>query len=182
MGDEVIDLKDEKKQELMDILDCNGNPTGEVHVRGSGSAHHGYVGAVTVCVINSQGQMLIQQRVNDKGWGGLWDVTCGGAMTHGETPQMSAMREVKEEMGLDIDLTGVRPSLITTFSNGFSFCFVVNRDVEMEEVVLQKEEVQDARFASKEEILALLKEERFVPYRPSWVEYVFDFARQEFVF
>lgn len=170
------------KEELMDILDCNGHPTGETHVRGSGSNHHGYVGAVVVCVINSQGKMLIQQRVNTKGWGGLWDVTCGGAMTHGETPQIAAMREVKEEMGLEIDLTDVRPSLITTFSNGFSFTFIVNKDVDLADVVLQEEEVQDAKLATSDEIKAMLSEGTFVPYRPSWVDYVFDVARQEFMF
>lgn len=170
------------KEELMDILDCNGIPTGEVHVRGSGVARHGYVGAVVVCVINSDGKMLIQQRVNTKGWGGLWDVTCGGAMTHGETPQIAAMREVKEEMGLTIDLTDVRPSLITTFSNGFSFTFIVNMNVDMADVVLQEEEVQDAKLADIEEIKKMLREGAFVPYRPSWVDYVFDVARQEFIF
>lgn len=170
------------KEELMDILDCNGHPTGKIHVRGSGADHDGYVGAVVVCVINSQEQMLIQQRVDTKGWGGLWDVTCGGAMTHGETPQIAAMREVKEEMGLDIDLTDVRPSLITTFSNGFSFVFIVNKDVDLADVVMQKEEVQDAKLATIDEIKEMLNQGKFVPYRPSWVDYVFDVARQEFIF
>lgn len=175
-------MEQEKKQELLDILDCNGNPTGRIHVRGTGAVSDGYVGAVVVCVINSDGKMLIQQRVNEKGWGGKWDVTCGGAMNHGETPQIAAMREVKEEMGLDIDLQGVRPSIITTFSNGFSYTFVVNKDVEMDQVVLQKEEVQAARFAEIHEIKEMLQQNLFVPYRPSWIDYVFDFSRQEFVF
>ncbi len=173
----------EKKQELLDVLDCNGRPTGRVHVRGTGVKPGDYIGVTFICIINSEGKMLIQQRAEGKGgWGGMWDVTCGGAISEGELPQEAAMRELKEELGLKADLKGVRPSITTIFSTGFSYTFVVRMDVDLQDVILQKEEVQAARFAGKEEILKMLKEEIFVPYRRSLLEYIFDFAEQEYLF
>ncbi|MDO4490005.1 MAG: NUDIX domain-containing protein [Lachnospiraceae bacterium] len=176
----------EKKEitpELLDVLDCNGIPTGKIHVRGTGAVPGEYTGAVVVCVINSRGEMLIQQRVQEKqSWGGLWDVSCGGAICQGETPQIAAMREIKEELGLEIHLDQVRPSIVTLFSNGFSYTFVVKQEPALESLVLQREEVQDVRYATAEEIKDLIEKEEFVPYRTSWIDYVFDFARQEFVF
>ncbi len=103
-------------------------------------------------------------------------------MNHGETPQDTAMRELKEEMGLSVDLNGVRPSVVTLDSNGFSYAFVVKMDVELDEVVLQEEEVQSARFADIEEIMEMVRKDEFVPYRRSWMGYVFDFAREETLF
>lgn len=176
-------MSEVKKQELVDILDHNGCPTGKVHVRGTPLDPGDLTGAALVCVINSEQKMLIQQRAADKkSWPGKWDITCGGAMNHGETPQDTAMRELKEETGLTVDLNGVRASIVTLYSDGFSYTFVVKMDVDLDEVVLQKEEVQAARFADIEEIMAMVEKDEFVPYRRSWMEYVFDLARQEFLF
>ncbi|MDO4617072.1 MAG: NUDIX domain-containing protein [Lachnospiraceae bacterium] len=172
----------EQKQELLDILDCNGNPTGKVHIRGTDRAPGEYIGVVVVCVIHSDGRMLIQQRASEKGWGNKWDVSCSGAISHGETPQIAAMRELKEELGLDADLTNVRPSLVTLFSNGFSYAFVIKMDTDPASITLQEEEVQDVCLASKDTILEMIREESFVPYRTSWIEYVFDFAEQNYLF
>lgn len=172
-------------EELMDIVDYNGLPTGRTHVRGRqiDSANKDYFRAVVVCFINSEGKMLIQQRhTNKRSWPGLWDVSCGGAVTAGEEPQISGMREVKEELGLTIDLHEQRPALITTFRDGFTYTFIETRDVNLDEVVIQKEEVLQVGYASKEEILQMMKDGTFVGYRPAWIEYVFSYAEQQFMF
>lgn len=171
--------------EYIGVLDCNGQPTGRSFVRGSGAVlgKGEYVGAVTICIFNKEGKLLIQQRAADKAsWPGLWDISVGGAMTAGESPQVSAMREVQEELGLTVDLEGVRPSLVTTFSNGFTYTFIVHMDVKLEDLVLQKEEVQAADFADLPKVLKMIEDESFIWYRKSWVEYLFDVAEKEFIF
>ena len=50
------------------------------------------------CVFNDRGEVLLQRRGDSNKWG-----FPGGAIELGETPQMAAIRELKEETGLDVE-------------------------------------------------------------------------------
>ena len=68
------------------------------------------------CIINDQGEVLLQRRGDCNKWG-----FPGGALELGETPQMAAVREVKEETGLDVelgDLIGVYTDCDESCANG----------------------------------------------------------------
>lgn len=65
--------------ELWDVYDINRNKTGKTVVRGEGLPEGGYHLVVHVCIIGSDGRMLIQQRQPFKhGFSNLWDVSAGG--------------------------------------------------------------------------------------------------------
>ena len=80
--------------ELWDVYDINRNKTGKTAVRGEGLPEGGYHLVVHVCIIGSDGRMLIQQRQPFKhGFSNLWDVSAGGSAVAGETSSAAAMRE-----------------------------------------------------------------------------------------
>lgn len=54
------------------------------------------------CVFDSSGRVLLQRRGDSKKWG-----FPGGAIEIGETPEMAAIREIKEETGLDVRVSGL---------------------------------------------------------------------------
>lgn len=57
------------------------------------------------CIFNEKGEVLLQKRGDSNKWG-----FPGGAIELGETPEMAAIREAKEETGLDVevgDLIGI---------------------------------------------------------------------------
>lgn len=109
--------------------------------------------------------MLIQQRQPFKeGWNNMWDLTVGGSAVAGDTSSQAAEREVFEELGLKIDLSDVRPDFTITFPTGFDDYYLIRKDVELSELVLQETEVQRARWADKEEILKMQEEGTFIPY------------------
>ena len=56
------------------------------------------------CIFNEQGEVLLQRRVDCNMWG-----FPGGALELGETPEMAAVREVKEETGYDVILESIIP-------------------------------------------------------------------------
>ncbi len=68
------------------------------------------------CIFNEKGEVLLQRRGNTNKWG-----FPGGAIEIGETPQMAAIREAKEETGLDVEvgkIIGVFTDLDITYASG----------------------------------------------------------------
>ena len=68
------------------------------------------------CIFNDQGKVLLQRRGDSHKWG-----FPGGAIEPGETPEITAVREAKEETGLDVSvvrLIGVYTDSDITYPNG----------------------------------------------------------------
>lgn len=161
--------------ELWDVYDVNRAKTGTTAVRGEDLPEGGYHIVVHICVFNDKGEMLIQQRQPfKKGFPDLWDVSAGGSALAGETSAQAAVRETREEIGLDIDLTGVRAKFSMSFDKGFDDWYVVTKNAEVSALSLQPEEVQAARWAGRGEILALIREGKFIPYYESFINMIFD--------
>lgn len=160
--------------EVFDLYDASRRPTGETMVRGSAVPEGRYRLVVHVCIFNTKGEMLIQQRQSFKSsWPNLWDITLGGAVTAGETSQQGAQRELWEELGLDVDFSQLAPTISTAFRGGFDDIYILHRDVSLGDLKYQPEEVQSARWADKQEILAMIGSGSFIPYSKAFVEYLF---------
>ncbi|OKI42293.1 NUDIX hydrolase [Micromonospora sp. CB01531] len=84
--------------------------------------------AVTVFVQDEQGRVLLIQRTDN----GLWALP-GGAQDFGEYIAETAVRETREESGVEVEVTGVvgiytNPNHVVEYSDGevrqqFSICF-----------------------------------------------------------
>ena len=160
--------------EFWDLYDRDRIPTGETHQRGKPLPEGRYHMVVHVVIFNSQGQMLIQQRQPFKeGWPNLWDITVGGSAVAGDTSRTAAQREVMEEIGLAIDLSGEQPKLTIPFDVGFDDIYTLVMDVDLTTLHLQESEVQAVRWASEEEILTMLADGRFIPYHKAFIQLLF---------
>lgn len=165
--------------ELWDVYDMNRSKTGQTAVRGEGLPEGGYHLVVHVCILGSDGRMLIQQRQPFKhGFSGLWDVSCGGSAVAGETSAQAAVREAFEEIGVNLDLDGVRPHYSVTFDEGFDDWYVVKADPDITKLKLQYEEVRAVRWASEEEVLAMIDSGAFIPYFKGYISTIFHTADQ----
>ncbi len=161
--------------ELVDLYDENRLPLGRTAERYGKKKHGEFRMVVHVCVFDRQGRLLIQQRSIEKGaWGGYWDVSVGGGVDAGETSRQGAEREFWEELGYPLDLSGRRPHVTVNFGGGFDDFYLLVRDINLEELTLQKEEVQQVRWATREEVMALLETDEFIHYPKSFLEYLFD--------
>lgn len=163
--------------EIMDLYDENRQKTDKTYIRGSAQPKGFYRMVVHVCIFNKLGQLLIQQRTLNKKMPGLWDVTCGGAVSTHESSQMGAQRELFEELGLDIDFKNIRPLVTANFPMGFDDFYVINKDVDLGSLSLQAEEVSDAKWASLDEVIKLRREENFVRYKESFIRFLFDLSK-----
>ena len=147
--------------EYWDLYDANRNPLGKTIKRGDAFAEGEYYVCCEVWVQNSEGKLLMTQRHPDKKAGGLWEFTGGGVLA-GETTKQAAVRELEEELGVtaeEIDL-----SLLDVYQhkNYFMDIYVVKKDVEPATLVLQPEEVVDAKWVSHEELLHMIEEKQVV--------------------
>ena len=168
-------METKEKTEVWDVYDLHRNKTGRLHPRGKRLAEGEYHLTVHACIFNSEGKMLIQKRQPFKrGWSGLWDITVGGSALAGEDSQHAIMREIREEIGLSLDLTDVRPHLSVQFDCGFDDMFLIKRDVDISTLTLEYEEVEAVKWATLPEILTMMDEGTFIPYQRHLLSLFFD--------
>lgn len=161
--------------ELVDLYDENRAPLGRTAERYGPKGPGEYRTVVHVCAFSRDGRFLIQRRTENKHiWPGRWDLSVGGGVDAGETSRQAAEREFREELGVALDLTGVRPSCTVNFDGGFDDFFLVERDLGLEELTLQKEEVARARWAELPEILDMVDRGEFIDYPKSFLAFLFD--------
>lgn len=153
------------ESELWDIYTKDREKTGRLHRRGEKMQDGEYHIVVHICIFNSRNQLLIQQRQPfKKGWSNMWDITVGGSALQGESSTQAAEREVFEEIGLKLDLSGARPDFTISFEDGFDDYYLLEREVDLQELHLQEEEVQAVRWASKEEVIQMQEQGIMIPY------------------
>lgn len=88
--------------EQWDLYTKDRVKTGELHVRGDPLPEGRYHLVVHVWIRNEKGQYLISQRAASRPTFPLMWECVGGSVTAGEDSLTGALREVKEEVGLDL--------------------------------------------------------------------------------
>ena len=160
--------------ELFDLYNADREKTGEVMERGKSIPDNRYHLVVHICIINSKGEMLIQRRQPFKlGWPGMWDLTCGGSAISGENSARAASRELEEEIGYKMSFNNIRPVFTIHFDHGFDDIYIVDKDVDMHNLVLQYEEVQAVKWATQEEIIDMIDRGIFIPYHKELIKLLF---------
>ena len=91
--------------ELWDLYTRDRHPTGETHIRGKKLPPERYHLVVHVWIKNSRGEWLISQRAASRPTYPLMWECVGGSVTSGEDSLTGAIREAKEEVGVDLDPT-----------------------------------------------------------------------------
>ena len=91
-------------EELLDVYDEDGSPAGcasRSRVHAEGLLHQ----VVHCWVIGKTAPVLyFQQRAHDKqDFPGYFDLACGGHIGAGETPKQAMIREIREEIGLQLE-------------------------------------------------------------------------------
>ena len=155
--------------EIWDVYDENRNKTGRFVERGRLTWRQGdYHLVVHVWKRNSKGEWLIDRRTPRKtdNLGGLWETT-GGSAIAGDRSLDAALREAKEELGLEL-LSG-NGRLFHSYINkgfngytGFMDVWVFDCDCSLEDIVLQESETCDVMWASGDKIKKMMENGEFI--------------------
>ena len=154
--------------EYWDIYDRDRRLTGRRLRRGEAVGPEDYVLVVNIWLRNARGEWLITKRAPNKSQPLKWEPP-GGHVLAGENSLEGALREFYEETG--IRLRPEEGELFAAFrraqpsweNSGFLDIWVFEKDVPLEDVVLQEGETIDARWATQAEILEMIAGGEFVP-------------------
>ncbi len=161
--------------EIWDVLDENGALTGKTALRGKGVLKSGeYHLVVHIWIMSSTGQFLIQRRADDKKlMPGEWAAT-GGAAISGEDSFAAAKRELFEELGIKSDKQSLKKLERIKRRNSLLDVWAIVCDVPENELVLQRSEVAEAKWVTKEQLCQMIENGNFHNYGKEYFDSVFE--------
>ena len=133
-----------------------------------------------IIVKHTDGTYLLMQRDSRKHFGGLWEATAGGSALKGETPLACAVRELREETGVESEELAEVGRVVSHDTIYFEFLCVT--DCDKTSIALQEGETSAYKWVTKDELISMKKEElvmermqKFIDeLKPSDVSYVFS--------
>lgn len=143
--------------EKHELVDKNGNRTGKIltHIeaRDFDNVPNGcYIAVVGVVIVNENDEILLQKRsrfkrANPSKWG-----ICGGKEDLGETPLDAGIRETFEEIGIRLKKEELK--FLSMYANEklHFTVYYVRKNVDINECLLQKEEVEEVKYFKIEEL------------------------------
>ena len=144
-------------EEYLDIVDDNNRITGKIakrsYIHQNGIWHR----EVACWIMNKEGKFLVQKRTKSrKRFPNMWSLTAGAVDT-GETSVEGAIREAKEEIGINIEKEEFELILSIKRKHNFLDIWLVRKDIDLKDIVMQEEEVQEVKWVTKEELEEMIK-------------------------
>jgi isopentenyl-diphosphate delta-isomerase type 1 len=163
MNEEIFDVVNERDERI------GQRPRSEVHRLGL--RHR----AVHVLVFNRHGELFLQKRSLTKDcFPGTWDSSASGHLDCGEAYESCAIREVREELGLELsEVPETLFKLPATAETGWEFVWVYRCNAEGP-FRLHPEEIERGEWCTTdrlEEWLRTRPEEFASAFRLVWTEY-----------
>ena len=141
---ELVDIYDERHKKLGYVKERRKLSEGEFKL------------SCFAFIINDNDELLVQQRLKDaKHYPNLWSPTSGACDT-GEDNLACIKREIKEELGLDVFYKDIRYIGNYARTNDFVEVFLVKSNININEVKIQKEEVQAVKWMKIKDYIELM--------------------------
>ena len=152
--------------EMWDIYDINKKKTGRQVKRDSYQFKEGeYHIVATAIIMNSKNEILISKRAAHKRFGLMWECN-GGSILAGETSLEGALREIKEELGIEfskeeaIFLKEIRRDKILP---DFKDLWLFRKDIDTKDITFSDGESIEAKWVSIDEFLKMFENSEIVP-------------------
>ena len=138
--------------ELLDVYNEEGKTTGKIVERGTKDedfAPGEHIAIAQIYIENDKGEFLFEK--NNKKVGFPY-VPVGGHVSSGETPKETIIREVKEEIGIDISNDDIVELGFFVVDFPVRFLFYVKKNINRKDLKLQESEVKDIIYLTREDI------------------------------
>ncbi len=175
--------------ELIDICDENNKITKMQKMKSEAHKNGFWHRAAHIWIYNAKGEILLQLRTKNKSlYPDLWDLSVAGHVGASEKPVVSAVREIKEEIGLTIDEEELQFCNVKKVSieigeiknNEFYYVYLFKFDGDIKKLKLQESEVQEVRFMPISKILRELQKnpKEYVPRGEYWFDIIDEIEKR----
>ena len=148
--------------ELIEIVDKNGNLTGQIMDKEEAHDKNLLHNEVAVFIINDKKQILLQKRSANKRFNpNKWGL-CAGHVDAGESLESAALRELKEEVGIDIDMDELKQFTKREFTIGhtnshITYFYFIKSNLNEDDFIIQKEELSEVKWFDIDEVVKIIK-------------------------
>ena len=149
--------------ELIEIVDKDGNFTGQVMDKEDAHNKNLLHNEVGIFIINDKREVLLEKRSANKRFSpNKWGL-CAGHVDAYETLEDAAIREIKEEVGLDVTPKelipyGEREITISDSNSHITYFYYVKCNKKEDEFIIQEEELSEVKWFNIDEIITMIKE------------------------
>ncbi len=157
-------------EELIDVLDENGNKTGEIVTRTQIHKEGLWHKIVVIAIIDKEGRLLMQQRAKDKTKNPLkWDVSSAGHVSSNQTSIESAIRETQEELGIEVNEKELQ--YILTYKDNVKIdedyidnqiydCYIVKKEkIDIKNIKIQESELEQVKLCNLQQFKNIIENE-----------------------
>lgn len=142
--------------EYLNLYDIDGNLLKEKGVRGING--NGYKGIALIFIENSKGEFLIQK--TSKSRDSVY-ATTGGHVDYGDTFDHTIIKEVREELGIDISNDNIIKMGHFIWNHYYEQVYYLKKDIDIKDIKVLEDEVEFVKWISIEEIFDLIKCKKF---------------------
>lgn len=153
--------------EFFDILDENGGKTGQTKPRTEVHRDGDWHKAVHIWIVNDNNEVLLQKRSPNKDSNpNMWDISSAGHLSAGDKSLSGAVREIKEELGIDVlpsqlRLIGTRKKAShyksSFINNEFNDVYLLRLSLNLDTIKLQEEEVSAVKYVPLDNFRDMIK-------------------------
>ncbi len=158
----LVMLIADKDDELLEVLNENGEPTGRFEKRSIVHANKMYHNEVALWVIDKANQrVLLQRRSPNKKQNPNKLALCAGHVVGNETLLVALQKEAKEEIGVDIKQYGVKKIVTIKRTEPNNYCFshhyYILQYIPINELKIQKEELSEVLYLDYNKLKEMVK-------------------------
>ena len=154
--------------EYFDILDENGNKTGKTKLRQDVHRDGDWHKSIMIFIINNKHEVILQKRsANKDSDPNMWTASASGHLSAGDSSSNAAIRELEEELGIKVDkeelkyLFTVKEQKVPKpgfIDNEIVDVYLINSDINIEDLTIQKEEVSEVRWIHLNEFKHMVRD------------------------
>ncbi len=174
-------------QELIDVVDDKARPIGVSYPKSLIHSDGYWHATAHVWVYHPSRGLLLQKRSPQKSsYPNVWDVSCAGHISAGESPEYGACRECVEELGLELEPKHLEflqiwkaPYSIPARGwedNEYHYIYLLRRSVEINDLTLDIKEVSGVKYITPRALLRISRgsalQKTFAPHKPEYYQMV----------
>ena len=144
--------------EYIDIFDENNNPTGEIKEKTQAHENGDFHRTAHIWIMNDNKELLLQKRSGTKkSHPNCWDISGAGHIRAGETVIEGAIRELKEELGInanenDLKFISIVKSTKNPKNQEFGYVYLLKCNNKIEEYTFEDNEVSEVKYVYFEDL------------------------------